>query len=348
LVLGLPDQYRRMFPGEVRTLAGRGNGVLIAQQAAANLHVGPGDQVEIGRAGRSRVAVRIDGVVDLPHANTLFQTVGAPPGAQPTAPPDDVLLVPTRTWARLYPPSFRRPDTVTTQIHARLHRADLPTDPAAAFTVATSSARHLEADAAGTALVGDNLGATLDAARSDALYAEVLFILLGLPGVVLAGLLAAVVASAGRNQRRRELALLRTRGATAGTLARIATAEAGAVAVVAAAIGLILGGVVGRLAFGSAVPGATTSDAATWMAVAVLVGTVVVVAAVGVPAHRDVASATVAKARSALPVRRQPRVLRYGVDAMCLVAGALVQWATSRGGYAVVLSPEGVPSVSVS
>ena len=42
MVLGLPDGYRTAFPGELRTLTGADEGVLLAQQTAANLHVAPG------------------------------------------------------------------------------------------------------------------------------------------------------------------------------------------------------------------------------------------------------------------------------------------------------------------
>src|SRR6185295_6082382 len=50
-VLGLPAGYARAFPGEIRVLAGRGTGVLLAQQTAANLHARPGGRVRIGLPG---------------------------------------------------------------------------------------------------------------------------------------------------------------------------------------------------------------------------------------------------------------------------------------------------------
>src|SRR5258708_7738312 len=65
VVLGIPDDYARAFPGELRSLAGPGTGVLLAQQTAANLHARPGDTVTIGRAGLSPARIRLDGVVDL-------------------------------------------------------------------------------------------------------------------------------------------------------------------------------------------------------------------------------------------------------------------------------------------
>ena len=93
-VLGLPPGYQTAFPGEVRQLTGSPGGVLLGQQTAANLHASVGDLISVGRTGLKPVQVRVDGIVDLPQADSLFQKVGALPGAQPTAPPDNVLLLP--------------------------------------------------------------------------------------------------------------------------------------------------------------------------------------------------------------------------------------------------------------
>src|SRR5207244_951651 len=76
MVLGLPGGYAATFPGELRALAGSGQGVLLAQQTAANLHVRPGDTITVGRAGGSGPAeVKVAGVVELPAADSLFQQV---------------------------------------------------------------------------------------------------------------------------------------------------------------------------------------------------------------------------------------------------------------------------------
>src|SRR6185436_13305547 len=119
----------------------------LAQQTAANLGVAPGDPITVARNGTAATTLTVDGVVELPEANALFQTVGAPPGAQPSAPPDNVVLLPQPRWTDLFasPASApAAPDAVTTQIHvARDHT--LPPDPAAAFTQETGAARNLEA-----------------------------------------------------------------------------------------------------------------------------------------------------------------------------------------------------------
>src|SRR5205823_4480948 len=117
-----------------------------------------------------------------------------------------------------------RPDLVKTQVHAALSRA-LPGSPSSAYTQVTAMARNLETRLAGSALVGDNLGTALDQARQDALYAQLLFLFLGVPGAIIAGLVTVSIASAGAGRRRRDAALLRTRGASTRRLVGVALGE---------------------------------------------------------------------------------------------------------------------------
>jgi hypothetical protein len=55
-------------------------------------------------------------------------------------------------------------------------------------------ANNIEVRIAGSAALANNLAARLDGVRDDALYAKVLFLFLGAPGVVLAALVTAEVA----------------------------------------------------------------------------------------------------------------------------------------------------------
>jgi putative ABC transport system permease protein len=347
-VLGLPDGYGATFPGELRGLAGARAGTLLAQQTAANLHARPGDTIRLGRAGLPPATVRVDGVVDLPQADSLFQKVGAPTGAQPQAPPDNVLLLSARRWHALFDPlASIRPDLVHSQVHVRLDRR-LPADPAAAYTAVTGAARNLETRLAGAGLVGDNLGAALAAARSDALYAQVLFVFLGLPGAILAGLLTNAAAGAGRQRRRGEQALLRARGATTRQLVRLALVEAAAVAVLGVVAGLAAAMAIGRLAFNTPGFGATALAAIGWAAGAALAGLLIAAATVVLPARRDAMQVTVSAARRAVGRAGPPGWARLGLDLWLLTAAIVVFWLTSRGGYQLVLAPEGVPAISVS
>ena len=347
-VLGFSDAYRSTFPAQFRDLAGAGNGVLLFQQTAANLGAVPGDTISIGRAGLSPVTAAVAGIVDLPQADSLFQTVGAPVGAQPQAPPDNVLIVPAAMWHQFFDPLVAtRPDLTHVQVHVRLDH-QLSGDPAAAYTQVTGQARNLEVKLAGAGLVGDNLGATLASARSDALYAQTLFLFLGVPGAVLAGLLTSAVAASGRDRRRREQALLRTRGATTRQLVGLAVSEALTVGTVGSLLGLGMALMVGQLAFSTTSFGATTGAAVGWSAAAVLTGLVIAAASIALPARRDTRQVTVVAARRTVGRAEDPRFIRWGVDIILLGMSMVVFWLTSRNGYQLVLAVEGVPSISVS
>lgn len=348
IVLGLPGTYRSQFPGQIRTLAGADTGVLLAQQTAANLHAAPGDTITIGRAGLAPATVTVDGVVELPQANSLFQTVGAPSTAQPAAPPDNVVLLPDGQWHQLFDPlGAARPDLVSTQIHAHRVR-DLPSDPAAAYTAVHAAARHLEASSAGAVLVGDNLGAALDAARGDAAYARVLFVFLALPAPVLAALLAATVTAAGADRRRAEQALLQARGASSRQILGLAAGEAAIIGAAGGVLGLLAAAVIGAVAFGSAGLGTTVAGGLGWPLVAATTGLAVAAVTVLLPARSALRDHTIAKRRAALPTRPLPRWARLGLDLVVLTAAAVVYWATAGSGYQLVLAPEGVPAISVS
>lgn len=348
MVLGLPPGYQTTFPGELRYLDGSGNGVLIAQQTAANLHAAVGDLVSIARAGLPPVQVRVSAIVDLPQADSLFQKVGAVAGAQPQAPPDNVLLLPGSQWHQAFDPlATQHPDQVKTQFHVKLAH-DLPSDPAAAYTTITAAAGNVEARLAGAGLVGNNLGAALGAARQDALYAQILFLFLGVPGAVLAAVLTVMIASSGAVRRRREQALLRARGATARQLLRLSAVEALAAGLAGAVAGLALAAIIGQASFGSASFGASAGTAAVWAASAAVAGLLIAAAAVVVPAWRDQRATTVTGARRVLGRPQRVWWMRYYVDIWLLLGSAAVFYATSRNGYQLVLVPEGLPTLSVN
>ncbi|MGO4596169.1 FtsX-like permease family protein [Terrabacter sp. 2RAF25] len=364
VVLGLPDGYRAQFPGEIRQLGGAPNGVLVAQQTASNLHVRPGSQVVINLGPSRSATVTVAGVVDLPQADSLFQKVGAPVGAQPSAPPDNVILLPARTFDRVvsgHPAAptqgTPRPATpvaqVTTQIHvARV--APLPSDPAGAYAAVLGAAHSLEATLAGAGVVGNNVGAALDAARSDAAYAQMLFLFLGLPGALLAAMLTAALVGAGAQRRRDEQALLRTRGLSPRAIGRLAAIEAALVAGGGAVLGLVAAAIASWWAFGrgrepvsDGSPG-IVGLSASWVVIAVLFGAVVAGTTVLAPALRDLRRLTVSRARYAVGRARSPWWMRYGVDLAILALALVFFWVSSRDDYMLVLAPEGVPSISVS
>jgi len=347
-VVGLPPGYARAFPGEIRLLAGS-SGVLLAQQTAANLHAAPGDVVAIGRVGLPDAKVTVAGVVDMPQADSFFQHVGAAAGTQPAAPPDNVILLPQRLFARIEAPLAKgRPELVVSQVHARLSRA-LASSPNAAYAQVSGRARNLETRLAGAGLVGDNLGSALDQARGDALYAQLLFLFLGVPGAILAGLVTASIASVGAARRRRDAALLRTRGASVRRLLAIAGGETALAGGAGVAIGLGVAAIVGSSAFGAAGFGASPLAALLWAGGAALAGLAIAAGSIMLPAWRDARSLTVAGQRRAVGRRaRAPWWERCFVDAIALAGSGLVYWQASKSGYDLVLAPEGVAQISVN
>lgn len=348
-VLGLPPDYASTFPGEIRFLVGAQSGVLLAQQTAANLHASVGTVVSIGRpGGLPAVQFTVEGIVDLPGADSMFQAIGAPPGTAPQAPPDNVVLLPADLWHRAFDPVAQvRPDTVKTEFHTNLS-AVLAPDPTVAFTQVIARAHNLEVRLAGAGLVGNNLGAQLDGARTDSLYAQLLFLALGVPGAVLAAMFTAVIGAAGGERRRREQALLRMRGASPRRIVRLAAAEAGLVGVAGVALGLVGAAVAGRLAFGTVRFGGTTGQALAWGIGAAAAGLVLSFATILLPAWRDARGVTIQAARVAVGRAERPLWARLYLDILLLAAAGLVFWQSVKSGYRVVLAPEGVATISVS
>ncbi len=341
-VVAFGNDYLKTFPRELRLLSGTLDGPLLAQQTAANLHARPGDAITINRPGLGPVQVTITGVVDLPDADAFFQGVGLPKQAAPQAPPDNVVIMPTAQWHQVFDPqSAIRPDSTRMQFHVRLDHRVLPTQPTTAYTVVTGAAHNLEARVAGQALVANNLGARLDAVRGDSLYATVLFLFLGLPGVALAAVLTFAVTASGGDRRRTDQSLLRTRGATPRQILSLAGEEALSVGAGGSLFGLALGVFSARL-LGLALAG--------WLIAALIstvAGVTLALAAVLWPAWRDLMGRTVSSARRTVGRARASLWRRLGLDLILLAGAAIAFWQSASTGYQIVLAPEGVPATAV-
>jgi putative ABC transport system permease protein len=344
-VLGISARYRDSFPAEIRQLTGAGQGVLVAQQTAANLHVKEGDTVTVERIGLPPVQVKVDGVVDLPNADSLFQAVGVPPNTAPQAPPDNVLLIPDGQWHTLFDSQARvRPDTVQIQNHVRIGH-NLPADPNSAYIETTRLASNLEARISGTGIVGNNLAARLAGVRADALYARVLFLFLGLPGVILAILLTLTVAASGKKHRLLEQTLLRVRGASFGQILKFEAMEAFTVGIGGAILGIALTYVANEL---MASPGMMMNRVALfWIGGAAAAGFVLALTSMMYPAWKQARHFTVAASKALVRRMGKPLWQKIYLDLIVLGIAFLEYWRTASTGYEVVLAPEGVPQVSV-
>ena len=339
-VVSMPPAYAEAFPGQLRHLVGSTSGSLLFQQTAANLAAGPGSTVTVRTASGSRT-VSVDGVVDMPAEDSFFQVVGLAPGAGASAPPDNVLLVPPATFR-----SLTGSTPVVHQFHVGFTHTDLPSDPQTAAIAVQARANHFQAAVAGGALVGDNLGTALTAAGEDARYANLLFLLLGLPGLALAAVVAGLVVALRSDRRRREIALLRLRGATIPHVVRIVATESGAIA----AAGALLGVPLAMLTIRMTLPRGTALSLG-WTLAAVGTGLALAVGTQAGPVLRLAIGrerAGVAQEASRGQQTGMPWPLRAGLD-LVLLAGAALSFAlTARSGYQVVLAPEGIPQTQVN
>jgi putative ABC transport system permease protein len=345
-IVGVSPSYRLHFPTEMRLLIGSFDGVLVAQQTAANLHITPGDTVTIERPGLPAAKVKVAGIVDLPNADSFFQAIGVPANAAPQAPPDNVLLLPLGQWHQLFDSqAVVRPDSIRTQMHVRIAHT-LPTNPNDAYLAVLQQANNLEARIAGSGIVGNNLAARLDGVRKDALYAQVLFLFLGLPGVVLAILLTFAVTASGATRRRQEQGLLRVRGSSPGQVLRFVTMEALVIGCGGVVLGLALAYLIAtRIASLGTLITATTL---LWVGIAALLGLVLAFAALLFPGWIQTRQLTVVAARLVVGRGHTPLWQRVYLDVIILALSALMYWRTASTGYQVVLAPEGVASASVA
>ncbi len=339
-VVSISDAYTASFPGELRHLLGSASGSMLFQQTAANLATEPGGQITVHTTAGNRT-LRIDGIVDLPAEDSFFQVVGLAPGAGVSAPPDNVVLVSPAVFRSVIGNS-----TVVHQLHVGFTHSGLSSDPQTAAIAIQRRANHFQAAVAGGALVGDNLGTALTLAGEDARYANLLFLLLGLPGLALAAVVAGLVVALRADRRRREIALLRLRGASIPQVARMVAGESVAIAAVGALLGVPLSSLVTDVALPA---GATLAPA--WTFAALAGGLVLTLATqessvLRLALGRDRTS--VAEEASRSQGNGTPWPLRAGLDILLLSAAALSFALTARDGYQVVLAPEGIPQTQVN
>jgi putative ABC transport system permease protein len=346
-VLGIDATYKKTFPTEIAPMAGADEGVLAAQQTAANLHVTVGETVTIQRAGGlPPVDVKIDGIIGLPDAGSIFQKASAASVTGPPAPPDNVLVLPVDLWRRLFSAQKAvQPDSMRSEVHVRTSRRNLSGAPEAAYAWEVQQVNHLEASIAGRGVVLNNLASRLASVRGDALYARVLFLFLGLPGLVVAALLTLGIAGSGAVRRRQQQALLRTRGATVLMILKLASAEAVSVALGGTILGAILVFAVSNI-FKMAL-GISLAGLVKWLLVASCTGLFLSLIAVLQPAWRDARQSTVAEARRVSLRKSKPLWRRVWFDVILLAVAAIVLWWMASAGYELVLAPEGTASISV-
>jgi putative ABC transport system permease protein len=124
-------------------------------------------------------------------------------------------------------------------IHVERERLDV--DPGTALAQTKAVAGAVTQVAPGQDVLVDNISNTLQVARDDARVAKRMFVFLGLPGALMAALLAAYAGGVLASALRREQAVLRIRGANRSHLLRMHALRTLALAAAGSVIGLGLG-----------------------------------------------------------------------------------------------------------
>ena len=127
------------------------------------------------------------------------------------------------------------------EAHIAVDHGAYPSDPRAAAQWSTALRHLLERQATGDIVVADDAYEPLTEAANDASNAKTMFLLLGIPGALVAAALGLAAQSALAEAYRRQDALLRLRGATDRQLAWLAAMDAGLAWIVGSVLGLIVG-----------------------------------------------------------------------------------------------------------
>jgi putative ABC transport system permease protein len=338
----------------------RAGEIVLDQQLAATLQAAPGDTVKLTpRPGVRPVRYRVSGIALVTAADTLFQPLNPLVGPAAAQPPADIAILPLRTFARTVAPALATIDNavpgasavpgaqrgIQWQVQAQVDSAALGGSPANALKQAGQIRNRVERVFPGRVQFVDNLSDSLTAAAGDALYAETLYIMLAVPGALVALGLAYLAALGTVDHDRRELALLRARGATRRDLLVLASVESVLIGLAAGAIGTG----VALLAVRFAGSGGGIDATRTLATLGICVG----LAAAGAFAARIAASlaafrAGVSDNRRQVQRLTKPLWQRLYLDLAALAISGLVYWLTARTGFSAVVNPDSNPTLSLS
>src|SRR4051812_28044622 len=257
-VMAIPATSSRAIP-TFRLLHGslKPGGVVLDQQMAATLQAQIGDTIKlVPKPGSKPQPYKVSGVGLITAPDQVFQPLNPQVGPAPAQPPENAVIMETGTFARTMAhdlpqvtaanalansqPGAQR--GIQWQVQAQLDAAPLGAgSPSTALKLADQTRNRVERSVPGRVLFVDNLSDSLTTASEDSLYAQALYILLAVPGALIA-LGVAYLAALGTSERdRRDLALLRARGARRRDLLALAGTESIAIGLVAGLAGAAIG-----------------------------------------------------------------------------------------------------------
>jgi hypothetical protein len=187
----------RLLQGALRPGA-----IVLDQQMAATLQAPLGDRVSLSPPGGGTPRTYpVSGVALVTSSDKLFQPLNPQLGPAPAQPPANVAIMPLDTFASTYARGLTNIGVASTganvqpgaqtgvqwQVQTQLDPVALSGgSPSQALEHATQTRNRLERTFPGRIQFVDNLSDSLNTAAGDALYAETLYIMLAVPGALIA------------------------------------------------------------------------------------------------------------------------------------------------------------------
>ncbi len=324
-------------------------GALISEAMAVAQNLKVGDTLQLTFTGLNQpVTLPVTGIVNMGNADALFATATEAENAIVS----DVVFV-ADSWFKAHlqarlavlaanPPATLAPGAVVLdpQIHIKVDRARLPADPTLAAQQTAALRRGVERQFPGQLKAVDNLSGAFKTAQADVLSAKILFIFLGLPGVALAAYLSKFAAELFAAAQRREIGLLRTRGATPGQITVVVALSALLLAIGGSVLGVVFGVLILLVSAGGQVTAGLNPVAAgfAWGAfarsagVALLAGLALTFAAAFLPTYGALRSEISQERRSVRRAEGAPFWKRAYLDVLLLVAAGVVLAVTQLNG----------------
>ena len=337
----------------------RPGAIVFDQQLAATLQVQPGDIVTLTpRIGAPPVRLRVSGIVLVTAPDQLFQPLNPLLGPAPAQPPANIAVLPLSTFAAKIAPRLPAINSATGasaipgaqtgtqwQVQAQVDPAALAGSPTHALQQETRVRNRVERSLPGQIVFVDNLADKLNTAAGDALYAETLYVMLAVPGALVALGLAYLAALGTAERDRRNLALLRARGARRRDLVTLALLESVVLGFVAGVLGtaIALGALHLAGSSGGIAPGRVLEAAGVCVALA-FVGAAMARISASFASFRG----TVGEGRRQVHRAGRPLWERLYVDLIALAVAGLVYWLTVRTGFSAVVNPDSNPTLSLS
>ncbi|MGI8627768.1 MAG: ABC transporter permease [Geodermatophilaceae bacterium] len=225
------------------------DGGVVSVEAARAMSVTIGDMVTVALPDGSALDLEITGIADFSQARSLFSSRRGGDLETFIYSPNSITIS-SQLFADTVLPAYERAGTDQTgrlknpplrEIDITLERHLLDSEPATAL----AQTRRLADDITRVALhqdyLLDNISNTLEVAAQDSSAAKRLFIFLGVPGCLLAAMLAGYAGNVLAAAQRREQATLRIRGASRRHLLRMLTLRTAMLTAAGSTIGLILG-----------------------------------------------------------------------------------------------------------